>query len=412
MIVMDTHIAPDPSLRSADCAQRLSAISARLNRWLLEEAFPLWWSKGADHTLGGFHERLRQDGQATNEPRRARLHPRHIYAFGFADDLGHDGMTELAVRHGLDYFLRYYVRPDGFIRGRVAPDGTVIDDGFILYDQAFALLGYAAAFDALNDDTLRDRAHKLLAALHEQLANPAGGFRESPTNDALLTSNSHMHLLEAALAWMALDHEPQWRELAAHIVALAISRFVDPESGQLREFFVADWQPAPSVQGRIVEPGHQFEWAWLLLRWSAQSHDQRAVDLALSLIALCEARGVDGVRDVAVNSMLTDGAVHDPRARLWQQTERLKAACVAWEMTRLPHYCDIAQRSANALERYLQTPVRGLWYDTMGVDGKCADEPAPASSFYHIVAALAELNGTINRIAPTGSPAQGSPAQS
>jgi hypothetical protein len=29
--------------------------------------------------------------------------------------------------------------------------------------------------------------------------------------------------------------------------------------------------------------------------------------------------------------------------------------------------------------------------------GRCIDEAAPASSFYHIVAAIAELNGTIHR---------------
>ena len=30
----------------------------RLHRWLLEEAYPLWWEAGADREGGGFHDRL------------------------------------------------------------------------------------------------------------------------------------------------------------------------------------------------------------------------------------------------------------------------------------------------------------------------------------------------------------------
>jgi mannose/cellobiose epimerase-like protein (N-acyl-D-glucosamine 2-epimerase family) len=35
--------------------------------------------------------------------------------------------------------------------------------------------------------------------------------------------------------------------------------------------------------------------------------------------------------------------------------------------------------------------VRGLWRDTMKLDGSFVEQPAPASSFYHIVTAVAEL---------------------
>jgi mannose/cellobiose epimerase-like protein (N-acyl-D-glucosamine 2-epimerase family) len=372
--------------------------AAHLQRWLLDCAYPRWWSDGVDRTHGGFHERLQQNAAPTAEPRRARLHPRQMYAFSCADDLGHDGLTEPAVRHGLDYFLRHYVRDDGFIRACVAPEGRVLDDAAILYDQAFALLGFAAAFDVLTDELLRDRARGLLANIQRRMTNPAGGFFESAEHATLLTSNAHMHLFEAALAWMAVDHDPRWRVLAERIVELALARFADPDTRQIREFFTPDWSVAPGEAGRIVEPGHQFEWAWLLLRWHASTRDQRAADLALTLIHQAETRGVDVKRGVAMNSLLVDGTVRDARARLWPQTERLKAACIAWETTRLADYCSMAQRAATTLTGYLATPTPGLWYDTVDLAGAYIDEPAPASSFYHIVAAITELSGTVNRI--------------
>lgn len=371
----------------------------RLTRWLVEDAYPVWWQRGTDRVHGGFHERLQQNGQPTEEPRRARLHPRHIYSFSRADELGHDGLAELATKHGLEYFLRHYVRDDHFIRTCVAPDGSVVDDSVLLYDQAFALLGYASAFDVFNDEWLRDRAHQLLDVMCTHLGNAAGGFRESPDRELPLMSNSHMHLFEAALAWMALDHDQRWNSLAEQLVQLALTRFIDPATAQILEFFTAEWAPAAGELGCIVEPGHQFEWAWLLLRWNASTQDARAASMALALIDAGERRGVDARRGVAVNSLLADGSIRDGRARLWPQAERLKAACLAWETMRLPTYCDMALGAAVALERYLQTTTPGLWRDTMTVDGGWIDEPAPASSLYHLVSAIAELDGIINRVA-------------
>ncbi len=43
------------------------------------------------------------------------------------------------------------------------------------------------------------------------------------------------------------------------------------------------------------------------------------------------------------------------------------------------------------LDAFLDTPTRGLWRDWMGPDGALVDEPAPASSLYHIAGAIAEL---------------------
>ena len=71
-----------------------------------------------------------------------------------------------------------------------------------------------------------------------------------------------------ALAWTEIDGDPAWRAMADGIAELCLERFIDPASGALREFFAADWTPAPGVEGRIAEPGHHYEWAFLLDRWA------------------------------------------------------------------------------------------------------------------------------------------------
>lgn len=387
---------PDPSGHFGFDAARKA--SEGLKAWLEGDAFPLWWNVGVDRRHGGFHERLDERGTPLNEPRRARLHPRQMFAFGLADAFGGAGMTGIAVEHGLKFFLKHYFRADGFVRALVAYDGRTLSDDVVLYDQAFALLGLASAFDELHDFELRERARGLLELVQRRLFHPVGGYLESLANERALSSNSHMHLLEAALAWIALDAEPRWSRLAADIVELALSKFRAAGNGPIREFFVDDWRPADGLRGDIVEPGHQFEWGWLLLRWDALVSHPQAREAALALITWAEAHGVDPRRDVAINGILADGVVHDARARLWPQTERLKASLAAFETTLQPAYLDNATRAATALQRYLHTRVPGLWYDTLQSDDTFVDEPAPASSFYHLVGAICEFDARLRRI--------------
>jgi len=55
-----------------------------------------------------------------------------------------------------------------------------------------------------------------------------------------------MHLFEAALAWIEVDTDPVWRELAEKVFTLCRDKFVDKETGLLAEQFDSDW-PIPIV---------------------------------------------------------------------------------------------------------------------------------------------------------------------
>jgi mannose-6-phosphate isomerase len=362
-----------------------------LSSWLVQHAYPCWWSRGVDHVRGGFQESLRLDGEPSGETRRARLYPRQIYAFSVAAELGWSGPALDAVRQGLNALLADYRRPDGLYRGLVAPNGATLVERAVLYDQAFMLLGFAGAYQALDDSSALGHACDLLARINATLRNPHGGFEESAPPSLPLLANSHMHLLEACLEWMDRDNDRVWSELAEEIVELALRRFHDPACGFIREFFNRDWALTLGDDSDVVEPGHQYEWAWLLLRWSQRVHNPRAHQLALHLIDRTEDRGVDRARGVAVNALYSDGRARDPRARLWPQAERIKAACLAQEITHQQRYAEIATEATRSLLKYLDTPTPGLWRDTMDESGAFVEQLAPASSFYHIVSAGLQL---------------------
>src|SRR5690606_18933473 len=111
----------------------------------------------------------------------------------------------------------------------------------------------------------RQKAIGLLDFLNRERSLPNGGFSEIEGGKICYRSNPHMHLFEAALAWMAVDKDPRWRTLADSIHSLATTKFIDEKTGLLAEYFASDWSPILENGRFIAEPGHHYEWAWLFL---------------------------------------------------------------------------------------------------------------------------------------------------
>lgn len=395
-----------PEPERAVVARELAELSRRLDDWLDVSALPLWWSLGADHRRGGFHERLSLNGRPVESPRRARVQMRQAHVYATAGALGWSGPWRQAMEHGIDYFERRYRRSDGQFRTLVDASGTPIDETAMLYDQAFALLGWASA--AISSEIpLEGCAIELLDQMKDVRRCAAGGFYEAGEHANL--SNPHMHLLEASLAWAEVGRSACWQDLAAEIVTLALDRFIDPGRGYLREYFDRDWRPASGDLGRIIEPGHQFEWAWLLARWSKMSGERQALDAAKVLFRHGSV-GVDPRRGVAVDALDDELKVRSPQARLWPQTERLKAALLLSELDPAGSetYDVCAQAAARSMLSFLEAPVLGVWRDKLCADGSWKEEPAPASSLYHIAGAIWEFRRTQNAKPRLQQPAQAS----
>ena len=373
----------------------LAALRDRLLGWLLNDAMPLWWSVGADHVGGGFHEAIDLAGHPVLSERRARVQARQIFTYAVGGGLGWTGPWRQAVEHGLDYFIGRYRRPDGLFWNTLTAAGEPIETKPHLYEQAFALLALATASAAGGSDRpFASIAEAVLERLTSERRGVAGGFTGF-VDDLVYQSDPHMHLLEAALAWEEIAPDGRWGLLADEVAELCLAKFILPDSGILLEYFDASWAPAAGLAGHLAWPGHQFEWAGLLERWALRRGREEVRPIARRLYDIGSDHGIDPVRGVAVFELSDDLAVLDPKARLWSQTEWLKAAIILArsepsEELRLRYVAD-AVAAAKAVLLYLDTPVAGLWCDKLLGDGTWVEEPAPASSFYHIIDALRVL---------------------
>ncbi|NRG18560.1 AGE family epimerase/isomerase [Rhizobiales bacterium] len=380
-----------------DEARLLRDAAERLARWTCEEALPVWSGAGFHVENGRFLEALDPEtGEPADRPVRARVPPRQIYSVIAGGSLGWGGNWRKLAGAALDRYLADFFQAGPLAIKSVNMSGEPVDEGVDIYDQAFALFAFANVAEAMPSrrDEMSARAASILTAMREDLSHPMAGFEEANPRNLPLRSNPHMHLFEAALAWEALEPEGPWRELADEIGGLALSKFVAAETGALREFFDGEFKPAPGEDGRRVEPGHQFEWAWLLARWGRSRGNENALAVSRRLFEIGECYGIDEKRGVCVMAIDDEFQAVDPVARLWGQTEWLKAALLLGEMSsgaERKRYLASAVKAVAAMERFFDVPVRGLYRDRMLADGSFILEPAPASSLYHVVCAIVEL---------------------
>lgn len=382
--------------------QRFEAARQAFRGWFVAQAMPLWTTAGVDLAQGGFAEKLDAQGRPLDEPRRTRVVARQLYVWSVAEPLGWPHDTSGVVAHGLDFLLHRLLQADGTFASSVTPQGQVVNATFDLYEQAFALFAMATVYrrkPQAHADLL-DVSTRLLTVLRQGWGHPVAGFEESRPRTLPLRANPHMHLFEATLQWAEALRDSQapnvvqapWWALADELAGLALQHMVQASSGLLTELFDGDWRPMPGDDGRLVEPGHQFEWGWLLIRWGLLRERPDALAAAQHMVALAEAKGVDAQRGVAINAMDTDGAWRDAHAKLWPQTERIKAwatmASLGSDTSAVSRSLDHCSAAMSGLMGYLARPLPGAWYESLDAQGGWSPEPVRASSLYHIVCAL------------------------
>ena len=368
------------------------AASAAIRSWVFDKALPFWASHGLDADNGGYVEQLTlQGGDAEVGFKRTRVTARQIYVFSHAAMLGWERGNELAAP-GIDFLTqRAWLGPDkGFAR-TLTRTGELLDATPDLYDHAFALFAFAWRHKAMRDASSCDWMHRTLDYIETHMRHPGGlGFCHELPATGWRQQNPHMHLTEACLAAHEATGEKRFAETAAELVTLFSTKFFDLRSETLAEYFADDWSRAPGPYGRIVEPGHQLEWAWIL-NAARKLLGLDTGDRIRALIRFAETHGVDKATGVTYNSIRDDGAPIDRGSRSWPNTERLKAAVALWELDGVDPSAVIEQTAGLLLQRYLGREPAGTWMDAFDDRGVALNKTVPASTLYHVFLAFAEV---------------------
>jgi mannose/cellobiose epimerase-like protein (N-acyl-D-glucosamine 2-epimerase family) len=366
-----------------------------LREWAVRQALPLWATAGFDAATGRFRETLTLKGEPVlDAPTRLIVQARQIFSYALAArrDWYADAAAVLDSAH--QAMVRDYHRPDGrpgWVYS-VYGDGRISDARRDLYSHAFALLAISSYVSATGRREALALADETLTFIDRDMhASSSGGYIESlPPSSGPRRQNPHMHLFEALLSLWSNTGEARYLARAGEMFGLFSSRFFRSDPGILGEYFDETLQPAAGERGTIVEPGHHSEWVWLL-RWFERETNRSVQPYVDALYAHAARHGYDKA-GLMVDEVLIDGTHRLPSHRTWPMTEALKAN-VAEAVAGRPGAADKAAEVATLLHRcFLASGHSGGWMDRLDARGAPAAENMPASTLYHVLCAVDELD--------------------
>ena len=359
----------------------------RVRAWMFEDALPFWAEHGVDRAYGGFLEELTFDGKPTAiDFKRVRVICRQLYAFSHGALLGWSEGSALSDR-AYEYLIAKARTPDGGWARLLTRSGEIKDPTPDLYDIAFVLFALAWRYRLTRDAAVLELAHETLAFVQERMAAPLGGFWQWLPPSGPRLQNPHMHTIEASLALFETTGEQRFLDTAKAIAALFKDAFFDGVT--LGERFTQDWRRVEGAQGRVLEPGHHFEWAWILARYQRLTGEDMTAQ-ARALTGFGE-KGVDPKTHMTIDAIGDDGAALKRSSRSWPNTERIKAHLGLFELTGADPSGPVNETLALLFDKYLALAPRGAWMDQFDGDGAPIAKAVPASILYHFFLCFSEV---------------------
>lgn len=363
---------------------------ARARSFLVDHALPFWGGEG-HYANGCFVEQLDLQGAPVDPGfTRTRVQARQIYVFCHAH---HAGLVDAAetCRKGAEFLIRSaWLGGDSGWARRLDRDGAVLDDRFDFYDVSFALFALGWYYRISGETECLSLAHRTLDFLERRAAHPAGGFTHDWRGAPPRQQNPHMHFVEALNIWYEVTLDERFSAHAERVLSLFEDRFID-RSGALFEFFDNNWGRLDCPVGQIVEPGHQFEWAWIIGHYGRLSGRPRH-ELMHRLLDNALGSGYDANSGVTVDQVDGTGRVIRGSRRLWPQTEAIKGALAEAEFLGRNSSQRLSLILSAVFSRFLDPgPIPGTWIDHYDSRWTPIVDKVPASSLYHVTLAVLEL---------------------
>ncbi|KOY04464.1 AGE family epimerase/isomerase [Pseudomonas nunensis] len=361
-----------PVSRSASQPE-LTALFASVQQHFQDVIVPLWQGPGWNAEMALPYEALDAGHQPLPPQRyRAMACARQLYLFSSLI-----GQVPAAQERAAALFRslqqHFHDAEHGGWFYSIDPQGAPLDQRKDLYTHAFILFACAHYWDKVREPLVESVLNAALEVVAQRFATDDGLYEACLERDwsSLQTGplqNPLMHLAEAFLATLSVREDAAAQGALVALCTAMQKHFIDPQTGVLME------KPLGAVDNWF-EPGHQFEWYFLL----ESSPLLRGSKLHASLdraFALTEQLGVDP-QTRAVRAMLDlDGRPKDGTERIWAQAEYLRA------LTLRPSSEVAVLRQLQALQQ--QFLHEGGWYECRDAVGEVSRKDMPSTTPYHL----------------------------
>lgn len=360
---------------------------------------------------GGFFHYFRDDGTVYDRHHRHLVSSaRFVFNYAMAARTFADAAYLQAVHHGLSYLRE--VHRDRHTGGYAwtLRDGAPEDRTNHAYGLAFVLLAYASALRAgiSQARTWMEETRELLerhfwdaeAGLYRDEADAAWTF--TPYRG----QNANMHLCEALIGAFEASGEAPYLDRALEVADNMTRRQAARAGGLIWEHYDTHWEPDwnynrdnPKHLFRPwgFQPGHQTEWAKLLLILERHAPRQWQLPTAQHLFASALERAWDGQYGGIYYGFSPEGNICDDDKYFWVQAESLTAAAVLASRTGETVYWRWYERIWRYAWAHLVDHRYGAWFRILRRDNsKYSDEKSPAGKVdYHTMGACYEVLRTL-----------------
>ncbi|UVL41048.1 AGE family epimerase/isomerase [Pseudomonas sp. B21-040] len=361
-----------PVSRSASLPE-LTALFASVQQHFQDVIVPLWQGPGWNADMALPYEALDAEHQPLPPQRyRAMACARQLYLF--SSQIGQvPGAQERCAKLFRSLQQHFHDAEHGGWFYSIDPHGTPLDQRKDLYTHAFILFACAHYWDRSREPLVESALNAALEVIGQRFATGDGLYdasldRDWSSLDSGPLQNPLMHLAEAFLATLSVREDIAVQRALVALCTAMHKRFIDPQHSVLME------KPLGAVDNWF-EPGHQFEWYFLL----ESSSLLRGSPLHASLdraFAFTEQQGVDAQTGAAQAMLDLEGNAKDATQRIWAQAEYLRA------LTLRPNAEAAVQRQLQALQqRFLHA---GGWYECRDELGEVSRKDMPSTTPYHL----------------------------
>jgi len=366
---------------------------------------------------GGFYHYFRDDGTVYDAAHRHLVSSTRFvfnYAMAACEFAAEAGLARdylQAARHGLAYLRARHRDP---VRGGYAwtlREGSPEDRTNHAYGAAFVLLAYAVALRAgLSEaqpwlaetwDLLESRFWDAAHGLYRDDADPDWNFSD------YRGQNANMHLCEALLAAHAAAGEARYLERALTLADHMTRRQAARAGGLVWEHYDRHWNvdwnyhrddPRHLFRPWGFQPGHQTEWAKLLLTLDEALRARGTprewlLPKARELFDRAVAAAWDEEHGGLCYGISPEGEVCDADKYFWVQAESIAAAARLAVASGEARYWQWYERLWAYAWRYFIDHEHGAWYRILDRSNrKYSDEKSPAGKTdYHTMGACYDV---------------------
>ncbi|WP_115049047.1 AGE family epimerase/isomerase [Xanthomonas arboricola] len=356
---------------------------------------------------GGFFQYFRDDGVIYDAGHR-HLVSSTRFVFNYAMAYREFGNAEYleAVRHGLDYLRNVHRNPVTGGYAWTLRDGVVEDDMNHCYGVAFVLLAYSCGLKAGIEEA-RAWMDETWQLLEKHFWEPEFGlYRDEADAQFNFTSyrgqNANMHMCEAMIAAYEASGEQRYLDRALSLADTMTRRQAAKADGLVWEHYDPQWNidwdynrdnPKHLFRPWGFQPGHQTEWAKLLMLLDRYAPSDWLLPTARHLFDVAVERSWDAQRGGLYYGFDPDGKVCDDDKYFWVQAESLAAAALLAQRSGDDRYWQWYDKLWAYSWAHMIDHRHGAWYRILDADNrKYSDEKSPAGKTdYHTMGACYEV---------------------